>query len=984
MVVLCNFAAVFEYICDMKTVNHNNKLCAAVAALALLVTGCQDKDYFDQSGYDRLVETVFPIANVDPTHDWKTVGRANIQVSLPQSMNGTYKVRVYDKNPIGQTSRLTLLGEGSVTAGRMSTLSVSYPLATSVVYVTLYDSRGYMTVYPQGVENGGTTTLKVGGQTAAAARGSRATRAIEPDHNFSADIPAKPTTTEMADGNFLSAVPGGVKSYQERCKELGNEWWTPNAFDGGASYIDSNHTGDANISNNAHDACLYVKGNCDFSNRNFNVTGGVKVFLLEGATLTLQQGLPGGTKIYMASGSKLVSKGGISEGNVSYYCKNATIEVNGSLVVNGGNELFMEGGSLKVTGEKLQLQPATLYAHNAAVEIFGYVDANKGWYDNAERAGLFYQEGGSFTCGSYLVCNSGKFYTDINTTFTSIEANGTGVIVNKSGTMTSTSTIRVTNGESVMINDGNLVGSYLGTEGSSHFQNNGTTTINGETRVNSNNNAWVNNGHYITTNFTYAAGSKGVINNCHLVVEELFKIYLGDVWPLDRSNTITQGFRMDAGASVDTKNFMANGPMFINMGAGSLFKVRETAYMGITKDVYGIYGPEEGDYAVFQAKNIVRGVTGENGSQTVSDNQGFVANYFGHLYVACDSHFDFGYSDKSAEQQAAGEVGNQPYYRLDAASGARMTTYNGADVHVTDNGCGSAYSGVPDGDDKVESDPLCYRFCFEDNFPQPGDFDFNDCVLTVTPQRTDNGVRLTVSVDAAGGYKQVAACLRLINVGRNFVNITLGSGLLPSAVDYSSGILANGSQWILNEVKENGVNVVGTDVVLVLFNDIHYALNPSAVDNGQPVRQFYNTLADRNNERGTTVEPATVVYEITCNDNLADVLMNADNLDPFIVENHNGMNWEVHTYQYKTDQVIFTIAGNNKLDPYSQDPYPWAIMVPGREFKYPIEWTPIGSNKNPETEPAYTTVGHSFAEWAENHSLATDWYNYATPGLVYE
>ena len=967
------------------TMNHNKKLCAALVMLTVLMTGCEDKDYFNQASYDSLVKGTFPIENVDPTHDWKTVGRTNVQVSVPQNTNEYYKVRVYDKSPIGRSSHLTLLGEGSVKGGQITTVPVSYPLATSVIYVTLYDSRGYMTVYPQGVDNGGTVKLQMGSAQTASSQSRKVTRAIAPDHNFSADIPAKPTTTGMDDANFLKAVPNGVKSYQERCQELGNEYWTPKEFTGGSTYIDANHTGEVKIYKGDGDNKLYVRGNCDFTNRSFYLGESFDVYLLEGAHLTIPSGFSGNTKVYIANNAKLTVNSSISTGNVSYYSKGGQIEVKGSLVINGSNELFMEGGSLKVTGEKLQLQPANLYAHNTNIEIIGLVDVNLGWANNSAVQGLFYQEGGSFTCGSYLVCNSGKFYTDINTQFTSIEANGTGVIVNKAGTMTSTSTIRVTNGQSVLINDGTLVGSYLGTEGSSHVQNNGTATINGETLVNSNDNAGVNNGEYHTTNFTYAAGSKGVINNCHLVVDELFKIYLGDVWPQDRSYTITQGFRMDAGASVDTKNFMATGPMFINMGAGSLFKVRETAYMDITKDVYGIYGPEEGDYAVFQAKDIVRGVTGQNGDQTVNENQGFVANYFGHLYVACDSHFNFGYSDKSAEQQAAGEVGNQPYYRLDAASGARMTSYNGADVHVTDNGCGSAYSGEPDGDDDEESEPLCYRFCFEDNFPQPGDYDFNDCVLTVTPQRTETGVRLTVSVDAAGGYKQVAACLRLINVGSDYVNVTLGSDILPSAIDFPNAFLGNGSNWILNEVQSDGQPVVGTDLVLVLFNDIHYALNPTALTaTGQPVRQFYNTLADRDNERGTTVEPATVVYDIACNNNLADVLMNADNIDAFIVENHNGMLWEVHTYQYKTDQVLYPIANSVKLLPYSNDPYPWAIMVPGREFKYPIEWTPVGSNKNLSTEPAYTTYGHSFSEWAENHSQATDWYNYPTPGLVYE
>ena len=84
------------------------------------------------------------------------------------------------------------------------------------------------------------------------------------------------------------------------------------------------------------------------------------------------------------------------------------------------------------------------------------------------------------------------------------------------------------NGNSVIVNDGTMTASRLHTAGSSHVQNNGTMTINGNTDIDSNNNTWVNNGHYTTNYFYYTAGSNDVINNCHLTVNELFKINLGD------------------------------------------------------------------------------------------------------------------------------------------------------------------------------------------------------------------------------------------------------------------------------------------------------------------------------------------------------------------------------------------------------------------------------------------------------------------------
>ena len=108
--------------------------------------------------------------------------------------------------------------------------------------------------------------------------------------------------------------------------------------------------------------------------------------------------------------------------------------------------------------------------------------------------------------------------------------------------------------------------------------------------------------------------------------------------------------------------------------------------------------------------------------------------------------------------------------------------------------------------------------------------------------------------------------------------------------------------------------------------------------------------------------------------------------DVFIVEPYNGSYWEVHTVQngFKTDQVVTPVKPNP--DAYRQaygDNKPWAIMVPG-SFKYPIEWQSIGSGSNGVYSGAYQTTGHSFAEWATNQSLATDWYNYPKSGYVFE
>jgi hypothetical protein len=598
-----------------------------------------------------------------------------------------------------------------------------------------------------------------GTSTIANTRGlTRGTRTLSVTHNFSADAISAPTTqTGMQSTNFLSDVPTGVLSYTERCQAIQAQYnwnYTPTEFNEGDCYIDGNYTGTMKI--NSGNSTLYVKGNCDMTDgRQYALGGNMTIYLVENATFTIPTNLGGGSTIYIAPGAKLVVKSDVSTGNVNYYNNGGTIEVDGNMVVNGGMDLFCEGGTLKVGG-LFQIQTADYHGHNTTVTIDGNIDVNNGWLNGSTVYSVFYQDGGSLTTGGNLICNSGKFYSNVNTEFTYIEANGPGVIYNgASATMESKGAIKVTNGPSVLINDGTLKGTSLGTEGSASFQNNGETVISGETRIDSNQNTWVNNGHYTTNDFTYRAMSDNVVNNCHLKVNNLFSVKLADTYPLDWDAIKTKGFRMDAGCGVETKDFEMMGPGFIHMGSNSVFKVSGTASMGITKDIYGIYGPVSGDYAVFEATNIVRAVG-------IDSNQGFVANYFKNLYVVTDNHFDFGWSNVGRDQWEGHVEGqyDQPYYRVKDGAFLCIGSENRPNITITPTTCNPGYSTTgsdpnpnptPDPDPTPNPDPnaIVIRVICEDltvNDPK-NDFDFNDAVFDV--KLIDNKVDITLR--AAGG-----------------------------------------------------------------------------------------------------------------------------------------------------------------------------------------------------------------------------------------
>lgn len=587
-----------------------NHFWIALALLSLGVTSCKDDVTFDQETYDNLIKKSFVIENVDPTHQWATMGVAKTSISINTGTGDTYQVKIYDQNPIGYEGTLKLLGEGRVTDGNTLDMNVSYPLAQAYAYVTLFDSQNYMSVYPAVIKDN-VLEVDISTNTAKARK-----RALQPSFQFPEDADAS---------KFLSDVPSGINKLTQNAGSVNN-------------YIDQTWQGDLNIwgqwdGSKSSGGTLYIKGNCDFTNRYFYFAGNSELYLVAGATLTLNSTASGNlqqnTKIYIAEGAKLIA--------------------NGELKLNNGLHIYNHGT----------------------------IETNK------------------------------------------LSTNSNSVLVN-GGSVTVTSKISVENDLSVIVNNGTITAADMNTAGSGKFENNNKATISGTTFVNSNNNAWVNNGEFHTGNFIYNAGSDDVINNCKMIVNEDFNINLGD-------NSGNGNFKMDAGSSVVTKYFNGGGnwaknystgwsnanggPFYIYMGKGSMFDVTETATMNATKADYGIYGPSSGNFAVFRAKKIVAGAA----------NQGYEVTYGGNLYVATNDHFSNGWS------------GQYPY--IDIKGAAALTAYDGANVTLSDQGCGAAYVGTPDSESRPEA-PVSLRYCFEDQFPDAGDYDFNDVVLTVTPHST--------------------------------------------------------------------------------------------------------------------------------------------------------------------------------------------------------------------------------------------------------
>lgn len=467
--------------------------------------------------------------------------------------------------------------------------------------------------------------------------------------------------------NFLTDVPEGVLKYTEVAGMYQTGYAT------GISYLDPSWTNEVNIwgewnqnEGKKKGGTLYITGDNDFSSRKFTVCENTDVYLLEGATLKLNDADAKTIKfnLYIAPSAKLIADG--TEGRVK-----------------------LDNG-------------AKLYNH------------------------------GEIECKTFEVNNTSMLY------------NGSV------GKLTTTGEVYVANANSIIVNDGEITSGtesnktgMLVTAGSGRVQNNAEWTVYGETIINSDNNIWVNNGHFITENYTYTATSSSVINNCFLTVNENFCMNIADG---------SGDFKIDAGGGVLTKNFYGGGkftakdnnntdvtfnggPFKIVMGSKSVFKVVNEAHMnalasGIADKHYGFEGVGS-DYAVLEAAKIVKDGTGE----------GNVA-YTGNLYVSAGEHFAQGYSGTYPYihycENSAGACSKDNIY----APGDDFTDGKPA-ITIKATLCNPGFEG------QISTQPSLRVMAEDLSAGEDGDdFDFNDVVFDVT--RVDK-THAKITLQAAGG-----------------------------------------------------------------------------------------------------------------------------------------------------------------------------------------------------------------------------------------
>ncbi len=275
------------------------------------------------------------------------------------------------------------------------------------------------------------------------------------------------------------------------------------------------------------------------------------------------------------------------------------------------------------------------------------------------------------------------------------------------------------------------------------------------------------------------------------------------------------------------------------------------------------------------------------------------------------------------------------------------------------------------GGDNDNEKSLTYTYCYEDYYPTPGDYDFNDIVMDASYELTKSKnmvtkLKMNIQLTAVGATYQIGGALQLVNLNKDNID----------NVKVTGGNLSVGN--IFNDINDETANNVYA--IIPLFNDAHYLISGQS-----SLRYMYNTAVGHEGYKDAT--PKAITVEVTFKNPVSNVTL--DNIDLFIarllqnggyyegqkdktrIEVHLREFWENRTYKGVNFANNEAAAGNRT----------WAICVP--DFKYPYETIPIyrieGTSAGSSVECAYP----KFQIWASDRTQAVDWYKYPNANSTY-
>lgn len=274
--------------------------------------------------------------------------------------------------------------------------------------------------------------------------------------------------------------------------------------------------------------------------------------------------------------------------------------------------------------------------------------------------------------------------------------------------------------------------------------------------------------------------------------------------------------------------------------------------------------------------------------------------------------------------------------------------------------------------------PQYHAFCYEQEFPEPGDYDYNDVVMHIALERASaKEMYVRVRLAAVGGDQQLAGCIRLPEFGYNEIDTVYTVNDDSFNKDITDQYLVVQKDLSLLLKGRSG------EPILNLFADAHWATGDVLnADFGTFQRKKYN-VTKQSDSKSQLMVPREIIFVIRSKNESRLNEMALDNIDPFIIKGYNGANMEVHTFPYRKVKAL------NDYNYIEVDNLPWALAIPTGAFCHPLDGVNMGFRlKGQNTQylfGAYAKKGNSFGEWSMNHNSCLNWYEpeFATANQVF-
>lgn len=327
------------------------------------------------------------------------------------------------------------------------------------------------------------------------------------------------------------------------------------------------------------------------------------------------------------------------------------------------------------------------------------------------------------------------------------------------------------------------------------------------------------------------------------------------------------------------------------------------------------------------------------------------------LWDSANELFLIGFEDLNRDGSSDNDFNDAVFY-LTANPITAISTNNVAPIDTPVDADGDGVNDVYDEfpldnryayDYVYPSETTFGSFAFEDQWPNVGDYDFNDLVVDYQYHQIANATNRLVKIDAEYVVQAVGAGFK------NGFGIQLN--LLPSNI---ASVTGSRFKHNLFNIQSNGTEANQSKAVIIVTDDVHSGFDGYG---------FINTDAGL-----PTQDPDTIMIQINLNGNFAMTAAGNAPFNPFLVINQTRGR-EVHIPGYAPTDLAdasYFGNGNDNTQPSkniyyrSKEGLPWGMNLP-EPFAYPLEKDDIRNAHN-YFEPWANSQGFSYMDWYMNKS----------------